>query len=453
MHLSSASRAPGALIKTALPPPDADFDAGCPVSRLTQNKTHMSDTEKSGAPTPAPADLTAPVAPAPAASVSATPAFGSFGANRGSGLLRGKRPAVASASASAPAAPSGYKPSALEVITPASEYKNPFTGETSVSAPRANEPVAPAAPAPAPVAAAPAPVARTEPVRVSTPPVAVPAAPADVPPSSIAPTVPPMTPAPKAELNILPPETAKRSALSWEAPSSTSAEAPQPSARREDRPTFQPRDRRDGREGRDTRDGRDSREGRSFEPREGRGEGRDPRDGRDSRDSRDSRDGRGNREPRSLEPREPRRDERKFEPRSNQPYREPKPAAEPEKKSGGFFGWFKGLFSRKKKVEPAPTDGGTSPEGDSRRDGGDRGGRGRGGYRGDNRGPRDPNGQQQHEGGGGYRGEPRGDDEYGGQRRRRRRGGRGRFRDGGGGGGGRDDRGPRPEGQQGGGAI
>src|SRR5688572_15557672 len=104
----------------------------------------MSDPEKSGTPDVASADLSAP-APAPAeaapafpaasAPVSAPAGFGSFGATRGSGLARGKRPSAATASASA-SAPAGFKPTALEVITSQTEYKNPFTGETSVSAPR-----------------------------------------------------------------------------------------------------------------------------------------------------------------------------------------------------------------------------------------------------------------------------------------------------------------------------
>src|SRR5205085_6806958 len=58
----------------------------------------------------------------------------------------------------------------------------------------------------------------------------------------------------KAELNILPPENAKRPAMRWEAPAGGSTTDPatsQPSgpARRDDRPTYQPRDRRDSREG------------------------------------------------------------------------------------------------------------------------------------------------------------------------------------------------------------
>ena len=114
----------------------------------------MSESEKSGTPPAASADL--PVtAPAPAVTAPAKPAasetagaFGSFGANRGSGLARGKRPTVAAAAPSASAVPAGYKPSSVSVITSQSEYKNPFTGETSVTVPprqRANSARSPAA--------------------------------------------------------------------------------------------------------------------------------------------------------------------------------------------------------------------------------------------------------------------------------------------------------------------
>ena len=320
----------------------------------------MSANEKSGAPTPAPADLSAPAsgpadsaAPQAAPASSPAPAFGSFGSTRGSGLARGKRPA-SSAPASSPATPAGYKPSSLEVITPKSEYRNPFTGETSVGAPPSAEPVAPA---PAPAAAAPAPVA----------------APAPAPsPAPVAPAAPEA----KSEINILPPESTRRSEVRWEAPGA----AP----RREDRGTFQPRDRRE------------RREGGPREPR--RDEGR-------------------------FEPREPRREEPRLEPREHAPHRVSERKEEAPRKSGGFFGWLKSLFSKKDKS----ADRG---EGDQRRH---RGGRGHGGQRDDSRGPR-PEGQQGH-----------GEGDQGGQRRRRRRGGRGRRRDG--------DRGPRPEGQQGGGAI
>src|ERR1700761_3966584 len=111
----------------------------------------MSDIDTSGAPTMAPtetAGTTPPVVSSgtpPPAFPPAPPPIGTFGSTRGSGLARGKRPAPAAASASASAAPAGYKPSALEVIVSKSEYKNPFTAETSVGAPSINEPAPQAA--------------------------------------------------------------------------------------------------------------------------------------------------------------------------------------------------------------------------------------------------------------------------------------------------------------------
>lgn len=439
----------------------------------------MSDPEKSDAPTTAPVE-TAGATPS-VAPTGATQPFGTFGSTRGSGLARGKRATPVAAPAAKPAAPSSYKPSSLEVITPKSEYVNPFTGETTVNAPArpepvervVNEPAPQAAPQPAvapTMASAPAPEAQTVKVEAPTPvaptvkPAHVyieptPAAPArsdEAPAGELFPFNPPASSAPKTapavdssskpELNILPPQEAKRPAVSWEAPSS--APAAQPPQNRDDRATF-----------RTERNRREGGEARPFEPREPR------------------------RDERKFEPREPRRDERKFEPRSNQPYqprdpRDERPERiEPEvpKKSGGFFGWLKGLFGGGASTEtPAtgsPAQGGGEPRRDFDRSGGGqrrhRGGRGRGrgGFQGDNRGPRDgqqrqprdprdEGGQPQQGGGEPYRGEPRGEGDFGGGGgRRRRRGGRGRFRGEGGGGGDRGDRGPNPEGQQGGGAI
>ena len=392
----------------------------------------MSDNNQSGAPSAT-----------PGANASEPAAFGSFGTTRGAGLARGKRPAAAAPSA-APAAPSGYKPSSLEVITTKSEYVNPFTGETAVDAPRANEPVPQAAPVPV---VAPAPVAYVAPapasVKESAPVVSAPALAAskrseDGPTSTgdLFPLDGPAAksaPAEKAELNILPTVEPKRPAVSWETGSSDAA----PSQRRDDRGTF--RTERNRREGGEPREAREGREGKPFEPRE------------------------------------PRRDERKFEPRDKQPYqpRDPRderpdraPRAEtptPAKKSGGFFGWLKGLFGGKTAETPA-TGGGEcrsdrdGDQGGRRRHRGGRG-RNRGGFQGGERGGqpfqhRDPRDEPQGESRGGgdqQQGESRGDGyEGGGGGRRRRRGGRGRFRGEGGGG---DNRGPRPEGQQGGGAI
>ena len=390
--------------------------------RPSNKTTHMSDIEKSGE---------------PASAAAAT--SGTFGSTRGSGLARGKRPSTPAAPP-ASASAGGYTPSSLEVITSKSEYVNPFTGETTVSAPVVNEPTSTPASAKvnAPQAApTPAPAPVVAPVAA---PVVVKAAPAPAPQAAPAPVSEmfPFSPAgtagarpapaaesiPKPELKILPPEETKRASLSWEA---SSAGAGQPQ-RRDERATF-----------RTERNRREGAEGKPFEPRE------------------------------------PRRENRNFEPRTNQPYQprddrparddrpersEPTAAPASEKKSSGFFGWLKGLFGGKSAESPAPGSAGGEP----RRDG-DQGqrrhrggwGRGRGGFRGDSRGgqpfqhrdPRDEPDQPRHGGEHQHGGEPRGEGDGGG--RRRRRGGRGRFRGEGGDGG--DRGGPRPEGQQGGGAI
>jgi len=74
----------------------------------------MSSNESSGAP----AEATA-TTPAPSAE------FPTFGTTRGSGLARGKRPSAGPAAATA-AAPSDYKPTAIEVVNAPREYTNPF---------------------------------------------------------------------------------------------------------------------------------------------------------------------------------------------------------------------------------------------------------------------------------------------------------------------------------------
>ncbi|MFM9952705.1 MAG: translation initiation factor IF-2 [Opitutaceae bacterium] len=405
----------------------------------------MSDQDQSGASAPAPAPAPAASGAAPAA----TQPFGTFGTTRGSGLNRGKRVTPPAAPAAGSAASSGFKPSALEVITSKSEYVNPFTGETTVSAPVVNEPAPQAAPVITPPA--PAPV-----IAVAPAPVAAPvAAPATAQTTDLFPFGDEKRneDAPKPALNILPPQGGeKRVAVNWEAPSAAAGDAAAQPSRREDRPTFRTeRGRRSDSDNRDTRpaDARpaDTREPKPFDP---------------------------------GAPREPRRDDRTFEPRSNQPYqdrggrsgrseradRSDRPALReepaPVKKSGGFFGWLKRLFGGKK-APAAPASGdGREPrrEGEYGGDGRNRGGRGRGRDRGGNRTPRDPNFQHPDprdevgpsDGGGDssrreYRGEGRPD----GGGRRGRRGGRGRSRGDEGGGG--NDRGPRPEGQQGGGAI
>ncbi len=405
----------------------------------------MSDQDQSGASAPAPAPAPAASGAAPAA----TQPFGTFGTTRGSGLNRGKRVTPPAAPAAGSAASSGFKPSALEVITSKSEYVNPFTGETTVSAPVVNEPAPQAAPVITPPA--PAPV-----IAVAPAPVAAPvAAPATAQTTDLFPFGDEKRneDAPKPALNILPPQGGeKRVAVNWEAPSAAAGDAAAQPSRREDRPTFRTeRGRRSDSDNRDTRpaDARpaDTREPKPFDP---------------------------------GAPRQPRRDDRTFEPRSNQPYqdrggrsgrseradRSDRPALReepaPVKKSGGFFGWLKRLFGGKK-APAAPASGdGREPrrEGEYGGDGRNRGGRGRGRDRGGNRTPRDPNFQHPDprdevgpsDGGGDssrreYRGEGRPD----GGGRRGRRGGRGRSRGDEGGGG--NDRGPRPEGQQGGGAI
>src|ERR1700734_895203 len=89
-----------------------------PVSAQHKRKTTMTEQNPSGASLASAADTQAPAASAE------TPA-GNFGSTRGSGLARGKRQSSAAAP-TANTAKSDYKPSALEVITPASEYRNPF---------------------------------------------------------------------------------------------------------------------------------------------------------------------------------------------------------------------------------------------------------------------------------------------------------------------------------------
>jgi hypothetical protein len=224
----------------------------------------------------------------------------------------------------------------------------------------------------------------------------------------------PGTPEEKPVLNILPPAESKRVAQSWEnRPEPSGAPAFEPRARRDERPSFRP-------------------ERRDAHP---EGEGRDSRPpGRDQK----------------FDPREPRRD---FRPEARTPHA-PDSAVEQPRKSGGFIGWLKGLFGSKPAAGEPGQPAGVRDE--SGRDGQrhhrrrHRGGRGRGGFQGDNRGPRDGQAQQPRSEGGQPRheGEGRGDRPQGdGFRRRRHRGGRGRHQGGGYGGD------PRPEGTQGGGAI
>lgn len=392
-------------------------------AQKTKNNT-MTDQDTSGTPAAPTADNSAPVAPAataPAANAGGeTQPFGSFGATRGSGLNRGKkRPAHSNPSPAVPAA--DYKPSSLEVITSKSEYKNPF----------APEPEAPVI----------APVSSPAPVEVTAP----------APVAAVIPPTPPAAPAPvvaeKVELNILPPAETRRAPTSWEGPAADSR------PRREERPTFR------------------------VEPRPGQPRNSDTAPAKEmypldtaAPSHRDSGPRDSNREPRRdgprFEPREPRRD-----PRPEQSNRLPTPAAQP-KPAGGFIAWLKGLFG----IKPATPETSSTSHGDRHREGGEgdrdgyqggrrrsrRGGRGRS-HGGDRHGGYAPRSEGDSTGGGegrgDYRGESRGEGrgEYrgGGEGRGggRHRGGRGRDR---GDRGSRGDRGgpdPRPEGQQGGGAI
>lgn len=357
-----------------------------------KNNTTMSDPVTSGnAASTVPAE-TVSATPSVGAQAATQP-FGSFGATRGSGLLRGKakRPA---APAAASTAPSGYQPSSIEVITSKSEYKNPFTGETSVASPVSPQPVAqvinePVAPAVPQAVVAPAPVAR--PIVAPTPVVTPAQVAAPAPASRELFPLDESSSAQKSELNILPPADSKRPAQSWESNGH---------GRTDERPTFRP------------------------EPRQ----------------------------PRRPDPREPRAqreqsaEARPAQPRVEREHREPR--REEPKKSGGFIAWLKGLFGGGDK----PVTNGTVGTDESRRDGEYRHGRrrhrgGRGRSQGFN-GPRDnqsAEGGRPQEGGRphGSESQPQGED---GGHRRRRRGGRNRHR---------GDRGgqPRSDGQQGGGAI
>lgn len=363
----------------------------------------MSDQVPSGEPSAAPATAVDSAA-TPAAPAGEAQPIGSFGNARGSGLARGKRPTT-------PAAPSAsssnvtYKPTSVSVLTPKREYTNPFQPESTPAAPLAAE-----TPAVAPVENINAPV-----VSASEPPaVTAPASgePVNPPAEVIQPSVE------KAEIKVLPPADAKRPTVSW----GESHDAQENRLGRETRQTFHQERRNEPR-----------RDPRTFEP----------------RDSGKAQDTRFPRRDTALEQRDRSRD--------NRDYRAP--SGEPVKKSGGFIAWLKGLFGGKPAEVAQPAQQGNREQRDGefhrRRH---RGGRGRGGsgFQGENRGPREgqgPAGGQPFQGGGeGSGNQGQGERRFegggggggGGGHRRRRRGGRGRYR---------DDRGPRPEGQQGGGAI
>jgi hypothetical protein len=361
----------------------------------------MTDTNPSGASFAPVADTSAPAASAE------TPA-GNFGSTRGSGLARGKRPSSASAPAASPVK-TDYKPTAVEIITPQREYKNPFASPEPEAAPAEVQ------------AEARAPEAPSQPEQTAAPVAPVAAEPVEE----------------KAEIQILPPAESVRPAVSWESPSASEGRRdshPDDRPQREDRPTFRP-DRREDMNGgaqnggqRPRFEGRDPR--RDFQ--------RQPRDPRDARQPRDPRDARQPRDPREArQPRDP-RDERPQFDRGSPPAPSPE-AARPA--SRGFFGWLKGLFGGQKPAEaPAPREQGGEPFGDGHRHRRrHRGGRGHGGQHQGFRGDRPEFGGDRPQG---ERGE-QGGERSGGNRRRRHRGGQGRDRGGE----------PRSEGHQGGGAI
>ena len=382
----------------------------------------MSDQATSGEASPAPA--TATEGASPATPSSDTRPIGTFGNARGSGLSRGKRATPPAAAPSAPSAsPSSYRPTSVEVITPQREYTHPFASELPAPVSPANEPAPQAAPQPAPVATAPV-VAAPNPVPTTIPAPErgsemfpfTPTAGNEPKPGSIQPAAP--TASERAEIKILPPAEAKRPAVSWG--DGTHDEDTRPQT--DQRATFRP-ERRDPKPA-------EPREQKPFQPRDQK----------------------------PFQPREPRRDQG-FQPRSAQP-RDTAPSRPADKpaQSGGFIAWLKGLFGAKpaepQKTEAETRDGQYRGEGYQRNR--NRGGRGRGGFQGENRNardyqPRDPRDEpqsgDQNNSNGEASGQQQGDRRFegGGGGRRRRRGGRGRNRD--------DRGGPRSEGQQGGGAI
>jgi len=352
----------------------------------------MTDTNTSGA-------SFAPAAPTQAPAASAETPAGSFGSTRGSGLARGKRPSGAATPSTIPVK-ADFKPTAVEIITPEREYKNPFASPEPVSAP-AEEPAKVEIPEVAPVA----------PVQAAEAPVAQAAEPAPQPVQE--PVVE------RSEIQILPPAESVRPAVSWESPSAArgDADAAEPSDRpqRDDRPTFRA-DRREDRQGGPRAEGGEPRRD-SFQ--------RQPRDPREPRQPRDPREARQPRDPRDYPQYEqrPRGEER----------RAPAPAPK------GFFGWLKSLFAGSKPAEtPTAADSPADQFGGGHRHRRrHRGGRGGQGYRGDRFAPgggSPQGGEQENRGGERYEGGPR---------RRRHRGGRGRDRGG-------DN---NSQGQQGGGAI
>jgi hypothetical protein len=391
----------------------------------------MTDTNPSGASSAPAADTSAPAASAE------TPA-GTFGSTRGSGLARGKRHTGAPAPTADTSAPADFKPASIEVITTKSEYVNPFASPEPENAPAA-EPVKIES-----IAAEPAPAAAPEAFALRSAPVV------QHPPAPVHEPVAEEAPAEKREIEILPPAEDVRTSVSWESPSAApaaSAERPQT----ESRPVFRPARREDRNSGPRAEGAENPSEIRPAQGSEdGPREPRQPRDPRMARQPRDPRDVRQPRDPREArEPREPRsqdkygrqpRDPRDYEESPRQREAAAPAAVAPAPK--GFFGWLKSLLGGGAKPAPAPAarEGYSEhPSEGLHRRRRHRGGRGHGG-------PSGPGGPQGFRGEGSPQGgerEARGGDRAGGSRRRRSRGGRDRDR----------DRGPRSEGQQGGGAI
>jgi len=223
-------------VTSLLPPSESDPRTPAGTSSapphwqaLSTNNIDMSSTESSGASAEATATTqpTGVSAPAP-----------SFGSTRGSGLARGKRPSSGPASTAAAATPTGYKPTAIEILNAPREYQNPF-------APATPEPVAPAVtelsasvvtPAAVPlpsVAVAPAPIIRAPATaRVSVKPTN------EMFPLDSAPAMASAESDEPAELNILPPERAKSApAQTWESEGFKATRAPREERTpREERP-------------------------------------------------------------------------------------------------------------------------------------------------------------------------------------------------------------------------
>ncbi|KXU36414.1 hypothetical protein AXK12_03320 [Cephaloticoccus capnophilus] len=338
-----------------------------------------------------------------------------FGTSRGSGLARGKRKTITAPDAPAPQPNSnGYQPTAIEVITPKSEYSNPFTGETVVETPRQEELSQIETPKHE------EPLIRTSPTSEES--TAEPET-STTPNSSESSGETPTTQVqPKPELKILPPAQPNRSRQSWESPSehparraaaaatdsektnnAATAEAPRsrsPRGSSEGRPTFQP-------------------ERRSRSPRS------------DAGSEKPSREERPKREPRS----------------EHGPRAAGSPTAKPTAKPQGFFGWLKSLFGGGNS-KPSASGSKASGRSEQRHEGGpkrrSRGGRGRGTGNGPRSGSESFSGRRNGEKTAGEHASPsRGLDEQRDRPRNRSRGGRG----------GRGRSGPRSEGQQSGGAI